>query len=74
MTIVNQQILKIMIKTKSAIDNSELSENIVDRNWLETDLSSVSVRQIIIYHQYYPEGSQRLFLGGASCREHFLLN
>lgn len=30
-----------MIKTEGAIDNSELSENIVDRNWLERDLSSL---------------------------------
>lgn len=28
-----------MISTKNTIDNSELSENIVDRNWLESELS-----------------------------------
>lgn len=39
MIIVNQQFLKIMISTKNAIDDSELSENIVDRNWLESELS-----------------------------------
>ena len=39
MIVVYQRILKIMIETKSAIDKSELSENIVDQNWLENDFS-----------------------------------